>query len=286
MALELQQTTQHKWTPNYQNMSLIYKEFDTFFKKQINHKYVNLDSISKSEFSKNLVKNAFFDSEFEFYDFQNSIFNETIQSFLISQLIVIFLVFISTFNVLITLFSFLTLVLCQSTSIGILTLIGWKINLLESIGLILSTAITIDFILHLAIQYCNFIGNSYESDQEFTTIFFIREHTIKHVIGKVGSALCVSALVTCFTALCLIWSPVLVFKLYGVYFFILTMLSLIYAMFLFVPICASFGPLSNYCKIRNNKRSEKSFIEFKRANRTIRTIRNKMNQISHNTTSI
>lgn len=125
----------------------------------------------------------------------------------------------------------------------------------------------------------------FKGEQEFvTTIFFIREHTVKNIIGRIGSALTVSTLVVILTSVWLSQSTLAVFRLYAVYFGLLTVLSLIYGLFMFIPLCASFGPLTNYCRIiRSNKRSEKSFIEFKRANRTIKNVRNKLAHSTHTT---
>lgn len=163
LAVEIQQSTPHKWTSSYKAMEHIYSQLAQFFKKQIEHKYVDLGHLDKSELRKNLAKNAFFESEFEFYDFQKALYNETFQSIVIAHLLVLFLVFLATLNFLITVFSLITLVLCQSSALGICILLGWQIDLLESIGLILSPALSIEIILHLAIQYTNFIESSNES---------------------------------------------------------------------------------------------------------------------------
>ena len=141
-------------------MSHIYDELEGFFKKQIDYKFINLDQFDKTQMKKNLFKNAFFESEFEFFDFQKSLLSETLQSLLASHIFTLILVFMATFNFPITIFSVVTLIFCQSSALGILILLGWQIDLLESIGVVLSTAICFDSILHLAIQYTNFIGNS------------------------------------------------------------------------------------------------------------------------------
>lgn len=305
VAVEIQLSTHHRWTSNYKSMSNIYSELEHFFRKQIEHKYVKLDHLDKSQLKKNLVKNAFFESEFEFFDFQKALLSETVESLVAADLILITIVFIATFNFLITIFSLLTLVLCQSTALGVLMLLGWQIDLLESIGIVISGALCLEASLHLAIQYTNLIGHSqegnltyiilikrksfleylkYQGDQEMaTTIFFIREHTIKNVVSRIGSALGMSTLVCLFISICLMQSSLAILKLYSVYFIMTSILGFVYGVFFFVPLCASFGPLSNYCRIRNNKKSEKSFIEFKRANRAIKNVGNKIAHPIHTT---
>lgn len=162
VAVEIQQSTHQRWTSNYKSMSNIYSEIEHFFRKQIDHKYVSLDHLDKSQLKKSLVKNAFFESEFEFFDFQKSILAETLESLVISDLIVCALVFFSTINFLITVFSLITLVLCQSTALGLLMMFGWQIDLLESIGIVLSGVVCIETTLQLAIQYTNLIQKSHE----------------------------------------------------------------------------------------------------------------------------
>lgn len=123
-----------------------------------------------------------------------------------------------------------------------------------------------------------------KGDQEFaTTIFFIREHIIKNVISRVGSAVFMGTLVVVIMSICLVQSSLAVLKLYGIYFLVISTLGLIYGFFFFVPLCASCGPLTNYCRLRNNKKSEKSFIEFKRANRAIKNVGNKIAHPIHTT---
>ena len=154
-------------------MSQIHSELEQFFKKQIDYKFINLEKFDKTEMKKNLFKNAFFESEFEFFDFQKSLLSDTLQSLLASHIFTLILVFVATFNFPITIFSVLTLIFCQSSSLGVLILLGWQIDLLESIGVVLSTAVCFDSILHLAIQYTKFIGNS--SDGLFESVLFFKQ---------------------------------------------------------------------------------------------------------------
>lgn len=279
ISVEFQLTSVHKWTPNYRNMSAIYEHVERFFQKQQNFKFVDLNAdIKPLNSGKSLPKYGFFQSEFEFFDFQRTILNGTIHSFLISLLLLLILIFMATCNVLITLFTVLTLVMSLSTSFGVLVLLGWSVNLIESMGFVLASAVLVDFILLLGVSYTNFIESLHENNdqQEFTTIFFIREHTVKNVIKNVGSTMLASTLVIVACCSALMGSSILIFRLVGVYFCVLTVVSLVYTLFLFAPLCASFGPLTNYCKLvrNNNKRSEKSFIEFRRANsQAIKTVK-------------
>ena len=123
-VVEFSQVTPYIWTTNYKTMSEIYKSIEDFFKKQSQYTIVDLSNKIDPNSKKNLAQNGFFVSEFDFYDLQKSILNGTVQSFLITMGVVFIMMLITTRNIMVSLYSLITITLSISATIGTLTLFG------------------------------------------------------------------------------------------------------------------------------------------------------------------
>jgi multidrug efflux pump subunit AcrB len=85
------------------------------------------------------MKNGWFVSDLEFYELQRTLYEGTIWSILISMVLALFVLAFVTLNPIISFYAILSVGATIVITIAGLIMIGWKLNVLESIAI--STAI-------------------------------------------------------------------------------------------------------------------------------------------------
>ena len=99
------------------------------------------------------LKNGWFTSYLEFYDLQHSIAQGTPVAIGIAIAIATVVAFLTTLNILITIHAMLSIMGCIFTTVGILVMLGWELNILESVTISIAVGLSIDFSLHYAMAY-------------------------------------------------------------------------------------------------------------------------------------
>ena len=97
--------------------------------------------------------NGWFISELQFYDLQKSLSKGTFMSMSISLGIAFGVMLLTTGNVHISVFAIVTITCALGVTVGSLVLMGWKLNILESITLSVSVGLSVDFALHYGVAY-------------------------------------------------------------------------------------------------------------------------------------
>jgi protein dispatched 1 len=256
-VVEFKQITSFAWTASFEKMAQFYKSVERFFDKSTQFSIVDQQQEGPSaEQRNNLAKNAFFVSEFDFYDLQKNLLNGTLQSFFITLGVVSFMMLIMTRNLLITFYAVITITMSISTTVGTLALLGWQLNIVESVSIILAIGLSIDFVVHFSITYCNLSTCNLCVDG-VTTMFFTRDNITKQTIRHVGSAVFMAGVTTLLAGISMRPSPLLPFQIYGIFLVTVIVYSIIYSFFFFLPICAIAGPTNNFCQIRFSKKQTK-----------------------------
>ena len=96
---------------------------------------------------------GWFISELQFYDLQKSLSKGTFLSMGISLAIAFGVMLLTTGNVHISVFAIVTITCALGVTVGSLVLMGWKLNILESITLSVSVGLSVDFALHYGVAY-------------------------------------------------------------------------------------------------------------------------------------
>ena len=99
------------------------------------------------------MNNGWFVSELEFYDLQKSLSKGTYTSMSISIAIAFAIMLLTTGNFYISVFAIVTIICALGVTVGSLVLMGWKLNILESITLSVSVGLSVDFALHYGVAY-------------------------------------------------------------------------------------------------------------------------------------
>lgn len=206
------------FTFSFKGMADIYEKLDNFWKE-------------------NGSKDGFFSSMFfDFYDLQVSLSTETFQAMGVSLAMACCVMFMTTFNILITLLAIVTIACAIFVTVGSLVLAGWQLNILESVAISLAVGLSIDFAIHygVAFQLSREISRIKKTKESFTNI---------------SSAVSMAALSTFLAGVLVLPSKVYAYFQLGLFLTVVMIVSWLYATFFFQALCATFGPENNFMQL-------------------------------------
>ena len=111
---------------------------------------------SKLDSAPSSVKDGWLQSRyenFELYDLQSSLASGTYEAIGVSMAAAFVVMLVTSLNVLITFYAIFTIFLTISVCAGILVLLGWELNIVESVTLTMSVGLSIDFCIHYGMGY-------------------------------------------------------------------------------------------------------------------------------------
>lgn len=263
-VIEFQQITDYEWTSAYSNMTLIYSEIESFFKKQSKLKFIDLANLGNTR--KSFEKFSFFHSNFDFYDLQKSIFNGTVISIPVSLLIAFLIILINNRNLFLSLISLATIVFSLSTTTGLMTLLGIKLGITESLAINLSNYLTVYFVVCMSSNYSRILMARQKNELEFTTMFFVRDKTIEMLMDQCGSSVFMACLALAFGFMGLIPSYLYSFQTIALFFIFSLIFSLFFLHFFFLPFCL-LCPSRNHCEF--NGKETRSSENFQQNNQSV-----------------
>ena len=155
-----------------------YDESNKFF-NTINSWFQSVSSNAPTSF-----KSGFWHSELTFYDLQKSLATGTQVALGISVAIAFCVVLLTTWNLLISLLTIVSIAFVMSTSMGTLVLAGWKLNIMESLIFSVAVGLAVDFTLHYGVAYRSAIDKS------------SRESRVNYSFTHLGSAVAMGAFTT------------------------------------------------------------------------------------------
>ncbi|XP_017777353.1 PREDICTED: protein dispatched-like [Nicrophorus vespilloides] len=226
-------------------------EFDSTFSFSLNFDYMDgflrdVDNWFQSKLvgAPDELKGGWFISDFDFFDLQRTLSENTLVAIIISMALALGVLFLTTLNILVSLFGVLVITCSILSTMASLVLIGWKLNILESIAISSIIGLTVDFSLHLTV---NFRFAPDKMSREEATISALR-----NTLGPVTMA----ALTTSAAGYFMIFSSVLAYKQIGQFLCIVMIVSWLFAVFHLGSLLALAGP-ENQC-------GQLSFLKFLR----------------------
>lgn len=175
------------------------------------------------------LKNGWFTSELGFYDLQQTLSSGTLIAAAIAMISSLIALLLFTMNLLVSFYAVLTVIFTILSTIGVLVLLEWKLNILESIAVNTAIGLGIDFVLHYALNY----QMSKKKDRQSST-----EYALSHMIGPTLMA----ALTTTIAGIFMVFSSVLAYIQIGVFLLIVMTVSWLYASFFFTSLLWTIGP--------------------------------------------
>ncbi|EDO44540.1 predicted protein, partial [Nematostella vectensis] len=170
----------------------------------------------------------------DFYSLQASLSAGTFSSMSISVAIAFVVMLLTTLNIFISLYAIITIVGILAITVGSLVLLGWQLNILESIVMSVAVGLSIDFTMHYGVAY----RLSPYKDR--------RDIRVRYSFVHIGSAIFMAALTTFITGLLMMPAIVLVYNQLGVFLMLVMFFSYIYATLAFQSMCALIGPINNF----------------------------------------
>lgn len=175
------------------------------------------------------MKNAFFVSELDFFDLQNTLSQGTWTAICVSMVIALVVLFLVTFNLLVSVFAILTVTLTICTTVAVLVLLGWELNVLESVAVSTAIGLAVDFSLHYGVHY----QMAPERSRAAATRF-----ALSRMVGPTAMA----ALTTAAAGVFMLPSDVLAYIQIGLFLVVVMTTSWLYSTFFLMSVLYVMGP--------------------------------------------
>lgn len=185
----------------------------------------------------NGMKGAFFISELDFYDLQDTLSRGTWAAICMSMVIALVVLFLVTCNVLVSVFAILTVTLTICTTVAVLVLLGWELNVLESVAVSTAIGLAVDFSLHYGVHY--------QMAPERTRISATR-FALSRMVGPTAMA----ALTTAAAGVFMLPSDVLAYIQIGVFLVVVMTTSWFYSTFFLMSLLYVMGPQYGFGQFR------------------------------------
>ncbi|XP_014204932.1 protein dispatched [Copidosoma floridanum] len=207
---------------SYAEMNGFYEEVETWFQEQL----------SKAPAG---MKNGWFVSYLEFYELQRALHQGTIWAIIVSVALTLFVLALVTLNLLVSLYAILAVGAAIIVTVATLILMGWKLNILESIAVSTAIGLAVDFSLHYGVSYRSSTGDN-------------RIDRIKATLEQMAGPTIMAALTTGAAGAFMLPSQVLAYIQIGLFLIIIMVISWIYATFFLGSILAIAGPSSRFAQ--------------------------------------
>lgn len=150
----------HDGDDEYPTIKVIVVEYDSNYTYSMSYNYMREFFMKVENWMQEELKtapapmrNGWFISELEFYDLQRELSECTVNSIGMSMVLALIVLFLSTFNIITSLFAILTITCSIFVTMAVLVLLGWKLNVLESVAISTAIGLTVDFSLHYTVTY-------------------------------------------------------------------------------------------------------------------------------------
>ncbi|XP_064490316.1 protein dispatched homolog 1-like isoform X2 [Ornithodoros turicata] len=182
------------------------------------------------------MRNGWFTSELEFYDLQSSLSRGTLVAMGVAVSVSFVALLMTTLNLLISLYAIITIAFIIFTTVGSLVLLGWKLNVLESITVSVAIGLAVDFTIHYGVAYRL-------SSQED------RESSVIQSLSRIGSPVAMAAFTTFLAGALMFPSVVLAYLQVGTFLMLVTGVSWTYSTFFFQSLLSLAGPQRGHLQL-------------------------------------
>ncbi|KAK4871478.1 hypothetical protein RN001_015602 [Aquatica leii] len=187
------------------------------------------------------MKRGWFVSELEFYDLQQVLSQGTVAAIGVSMGLALTVLLLSTLNIFTSLYAVITITCSILVIMAILVLLGWKLNVLESIAVSTAIGLTVDFSLHYTVHY-KLCPNT-ESRERCT------KYALTNMIGPASMA----AITTGAAGAFMMPSIILPYIQIGIFLLTVMSISWIYATFYLGSLLFIAGPENHFGQFQYSK---------------------------------
>ncbi|XP_068088970.1 protein dispatched homolog 1 isoform X2 [Hyperolius riggenbachi] len=215
-AVVLEFKSTYLFTFAYEKMHHFYKEVDAWISQELRTAPVGLG-------------NGWFVSNLEFYDLQDSLSDGTLIAMGLSVAVAFTVMLLTTWNIIISLYAIISIAGTIFVTVGSLVLLGWELNVLESVTISVAVGLSVDFAVHYGVAY----RLAPDPDREGKVVFSL---------SRMGSAIAMAALTTFVAGAMMMPSTVLAYTQLGTFMMLIMCISWAFATFFFQCMCRCLGP--------------------------------------------
>ncbi|XP_026678199.1 protein dispatched [Diaphorina citri] len=209
------------YSSSYVKMKEFYAQVESWFKEELKSAPPGL-------------QNGFFLSELNFYDLQDALQDDTVNSIIISMVVALIVLMISLMNPVLAILAIVTISSIIFVSIATLVLLGWKLNVLESVAICLVIGLSVDYSLHYVLNYKMAPDKSR------------RKPRVEYAIKMMSGPSMMAGLTTATAGAFMLPSSVLGYVQIGTFLIIMISVSWIYANFFLLPLLLVVGPVHEF----------------------------------------
>lgn len=206
------------------NFSLSFKEMDDFVNTIDSWLELKLDSAPPS------MKNGWFVSDLAFYELQNSLLFGAFVAVGVASLVSFLLVVAVTLNIRLSVIAVMNMMAVILFVLVSFILIGWSLNVFQSIIISLLIGLSVDFIMHYTFAY------------KLSPIKNNRQAMIKCSISCICSPVSMSFVSTFTAGFFMMFSSVLIYVQIGIFLMLLSFISWFTSTFILQSFLLTFGP--------------------------------------------
>lgn len=156
----------------------------------------------------------------------------------------------TTANVIVGFLATITIAMVTAGVLGVISLVGWKLGLFESLNLTLIVGLAVDYVVHLAEGYMVL------TDKDRLT-------RVRYTLGHVGISVFSGACTTLGASIFMLAAKIIFFSQFGIFIFCTIGFSILYSLFFFTTMLALIGPEGQTGSLRPLMRKIADFIRGK-----------------------
>lgn len=155
--------------------------------------------------------------------------SSAITGILVGLLFAFIVLILATTNVLVGVLATLTISFTTCTVLGMTTILGWKLGVIESLNLTLVVGLAVDYAVHLAGGYMKLKGEN-------------RLNRVRHTLAHVGISVLSGACTTLGASVFMLAAKIVLFFQFGIFIFCTIGSSILFSLLFFTTILGLIGP--------------------------------------------
>ncbi|KAK0169992.1 hypothetical protein PV328_010611 [Microctonus aethiopoides] len=181
------------------------------------------------------MRSGWFVSHLEFYELQRTLYEGTIWAMGVSMILAFVVLALVTLNLLVSLYAIITIGGAILVTVAGLVLLGWKLNVLESVAVSTAIGLAVDFSLHYSVSY-----RACKSKKNIDRV--------KAALGQMGGPTLMAAATSGASGALMLPSHVLAYIQIAIFLILIMGISWMYATFFLCPLLAVIGPSPNFAQ--------------------------------------
>ena len=198
-----------------------------------------------------------------FFDLQKNLASGTLISLGVTFAISTAILICTILNIILALYAILSVAFVTFVTMGSLVLLGWELNIFESVIFTLAIGLSIDFTIHYGVAYS-------------LAPFYHRIERTEYSIQTMGSAITIAALSTFIAGALMLPATVNAYLQLGVFMMLVMSISWVYSTLYFQSLCMIFGPHGKFGQLNYFciKEDPAAVAEGNRANGDLMSVEN------------